>query len=157
VDASELAKLEKDIFDIRQRRLATKIDHAEGAAKHVGLVESIEYLLTLNRGLSGLIAAIFVFLFGAPVVINALAEQGAYEYLNEIQGLLSLARYRIVPNAKTVWLGESPHHIDRYLTVEALIERKVDAHNDLRSKVKAGLNDCLSKNKQVFSVNESVV
>jgi len=83
------------------------------------------------------------------------SEQGVYEYIGEVQGVVVLAKRALVPNAKTVWLGEKSYHVDSYIAAEALIKIKRDAHRRLRSDVKEALNIALAKNKQAFARRQS--
>jgi hypothetical protein len=142
--------LRREIDTMRESRALrnAEVDHTQQLS--LGVVKAIYVLWDQRLGLTVAVTAIFVFLFCAPLVIWEISERGSYEYLDEYQGLLSLAARRVIPNSGLLWLGESRHYVDRFLWAEDLTLSKFRNHRDLRARVKTGLNQALQTHKKKY-------
>ena len=142
--------LRREIVALREPLAVRTAQLVDAQKLSMGVVKSIYMLWEQRLGLTVAVSAIFVFLFCAPLVIWEISEQGSYEYLDEYQGIVSLAARRVIPNAQLLWLGESRHYVDRFFWAEDLKKSKFKNHRDLRSRVKRGLDQALQTHKKKY-------
>jgi hypothetical protein len=148
--------LRLEIDAMRESRALRNAEHDDAQLFSLGVVKAIDVLWEQRLGLTVSFSAIFVFLFCAPLVVWEISEQGSYEYLDEYQGIVSLAARRIIPNAELLWLGEHRHYVDRFHRAEDLTVSKFRNHRDLRVRVKRGLDQALQTNKQKYQAQRKL-
>lgn len=143
--------LRQEISAMREFRSVRVAEASVAPRAALGVVQGIYLLWGQRLGWTAAVTFIFIFFFSAPLIIKEIAEQGTYEYVDEYQGIVSLAVKRIIPNAGLMWLGETRHFIDRYLAAEEVAQTKAGNHRALRVRVKRGLGHALATRRQQFS------
>jgi hypothetical protein len=108
----------------KRLRIEAEINIALGRSlASKGVFVEVNRLVERVPSVLGVITAFVLLLYISPVVLKAVARQGSYAYLVEMQAIRNNASYLIVPDAKKIARKKEIIRLDKFLFPEMLINK----------------------------------